>query len=250
MGYLMDAGSSRGLKRTATIGLTLAGLIGGAAARVGDGFELAPLSFASADALTKEGERWWTRSFDPGNPVACATCHHDAVAVSAWASSFPKWKPLPPPHGRVMTLLQANAEAVARHYGLNEPRPAAVAITAYLSWLARGALVTPGTSAGQPVFSVRLEALSASVERGHRAFDAGCRACHQVEGIAASIPAFPRVAQGRVESVEGFLEEHVSGGKALAWDGAPMADLLAYLMSTLAGRTLPVARATSLEVSR
>ena len=232
------------------IGLTLASLIGGAPAPVGDGFELAPLSLASAEALAKEGERWWTRSPDPGNPVACATCHHDAVAVSAWAPGFPKWKPLPPPHGRVMTLLQANAEAVARHYGLNEPRLAAVAITAYLSWLARGALVTPGNSAGQPVFAARLEALSASVEQGHRAFNAGCRSCHQVAGIAANILAFPRLARGRVESVEGFLEEHVSGSKALAWDGAPMADLLAYLMSTLAGRTLPVARATSSEVSR
>lgn len=235
---------------TATIGIALGGLIGGAVVAVVDGFELAPRPVAGVDALAKEGERWWTRSPDPGNPVACATCHHDAVAVSAWAPSFPKWKPLPPPHGRVMTLLQANAEAVARHYGLDDPRPAAVAITAYLMWLARGALVTPGISEGQPVFPARLEALSASVERGHRAFQASCRACHQVEEIAARVPAFPRVTRGCAVSFEEFLEEHVSSGHALTWDGAPMADLLAYLMSRLAGRPLSVTRANSLEVSR
>src|ERR1700694_1064232 len=127
-------------KRPAMIGIMLAAVIGGT---------------AKADALAKEGRRWWTRSPDPANPVACATCHHDAVAVSAWAPSFPKWKPLPPPHSRVMTLLQANAEAVARHYRLPEPRPAAIAITAYLGWLARGAPVTPGTSARQTAFAAR-----------------------------------------------------------------------------------------------
>lgn len=236
-------------KRAGMIGLALAGLMGGAVAPVG-GSELAPLSLANADALATEGERWWTRSPDPINPVACATCHHDVLAVSAWAPSFPKWKPLPPPHSRVMTLLQANAEAVSRHYRLDDPRPAAIAITAYLIWLARGASVTPGISAGQPVFAARLEALSASVERGHRAFDDGCRVCHQAEGVAARVPAFPRVVRGRLEPLEGFLEEHVSGGEVLSWDGARMADLVAYLMSRLAGRTLPVARASSLEVSR
>jgi mono/diheme cytochrome c family protein len=238
------------LAGTATIGIALWGLIGGAVAAVVDGFELAPRCLPSADGLTKEGERWWTLSPDPGNPVACATCHYDAVAVSAWAPSFPKWKPLPAPHSRVMTLLQANAEAVARHYRLDDPRPAAVAITAYLMWLARGAPVTPGTSAGQPVLPARLEALSASVERGNRAFQAGCRACHQVEQIAARALAFPRVTRGRAVSFEGFLEEHVSSSQTLTWDGAPVADLLAYLMSSLAGRTLPVTCANSLEVSR
>jgi mono/diheme cytochrome c family protein len=217
------------------IGIMLAVVIGGA---------------AKADALAKEGMRWWTQSPDPGNPVACATCHHDAVAVSAWAASFPKWKPLPPPHSRVMTLLQANAEAVERHYRLPDPRPAAIAITAYLVWLARDAPVTPGTGAPQPAFAARLEALSASVQRGHRAFDDGCRACHQVGAITARSLAFPRVARGRVESLEGFLEEHVSAGQTLAWDGAPMADLVAYLMSRLAGCTLSVACSNSLEVSR
>ena len=235
------------LAGTAAIWIALWGLIGGAMA---DGFEAEPPCFPGADGLTKEGERWWTRSPDPNNPVACSTCHHDAAAVSAWAPSFPKWKPLPPPHSRVMTLLQANAEAVARHYGLDDPRPAAVAITAYLMWLARGALVTPGTSAGQPVLPARLQALSASVERGHSAFQAGCRACHQVEQIAARVLAFPRVRKGRAESFEGFLEEHVSSSQVLTWDGAPMADLLAYLMSSLTGRTLPVTCANSLEVSR
>jgi cytochrome c553 len=228
-------------KRPAMIGIMLAAVIGGAPPEV-DG--------SNADALAKEGERWWTRSPDPVNPVACATCHHDAVAVSSWAPSFPKWKPLPPPHSRVMTLLQANAEAVARHYRLQDPRPAAVAITAYLTWLARGAPVTPGTSAHQPAFPARLEALSASVERGHRTFDAGCRACHQAEAMAARVPAFPRVARGRVASLEGFLEEHVSSSRALAWDGAPMADLVAYLMSSLEGRSFSVASTSSLEVSR
>src|SRR5207245_2429313 len=45
--------------------------------------------------LVAEGERWWTRSPDPANPVACATCHWDPGATRGWAASFPKWKPLP-----------------------------------------------------------------------------------------------------------------------------------------------------------
>ncbi|MBI2468305.1 MAG: hypothetical protein HYV62_10910, partial [Candidatus Rokubacteria bacterium] len=69
----------------------------------------------SSAVLVAEGERWWRQSPDPGNPVACATCHWDASLTRGWAAGFPKVKPLPPPHTRVMTLLQANAEAVARH---------------------------------------------------------------------------------------------------------------------------------------
>jgi len=40
--------------------------------------------------LVTEGERWWTRSPDPRDPVACATCHHDPGETRGWAASFPK----------------------------------------------------------------------------------------------------------------------------------------------------------------
>jgi len=235
--------------RAAAIGLALVGVIGGTASPT-SGAELALLPLFSREALVEEGEQWWTRSPDPGNPVACATCHHDVAAASAWAPSFPKWKPMPPPHARVMTLLQVNAEAVARHYRVEDPRPAAVAITAYLTWLAGGAPVTPGISAGQPIFAARLEALSTSVERGAQVFDVQCRNCHERDAVAARVLAFPRVARARVEWLEGFLEGHVSPGEVLTWDGPRMADLISYLVSRLAGRPFPLGRTNSLEVSR
>jgi len=80
------------------------------------GLLLAATLASGPGELVAEGARWWSVSPDPGNPVACATCHHDPATVRGWAASFPKLKPLPPPHARVMTLMQANAEAVARHY--------------------------------------------------------------------------------------------------------------------------------------
>ena len=105
--------------------------------------------------LAAAGERWWTTSPDPANPVACATCHHEPAETRGWAASFPKFKPQPPPHARVMTLLQANAEAVRRHYRLVDPRPVATAITAYLTTHGAGVPLSPGVVAGQPVFPAR-----------------------------------------------------------------------------------------------
>src|SRR5439155_198517 len=114
----------------------------------------------SLGELVAEGERWWKSSSDPRDPVACATCHHDPDETRGWAASFPKYRPLPPPEGRVMTLLQANAEAVQRHYGLSDPERAAFAITAYLTSRGSGMPVSPGIVAGQPVFEGRLRALA------------------------------------------------------------------------------------------
>src|SRR5713101_4240083 len=94
-------------------------------------------------ALASAGLRWWSESPDPANPVACATCHDDTGATRSWAAGFPKLRPLPPPHARVMTLLQATAEAVARHYRLADPVPAATAITAYLTALGQDVPVSP-----------------------------------------------------------------------------------------------------------
>src|SRR5438445_4869096 len=106
-------------------------------------------------AVVAAGERSWTTSPDPRAPVACATCHHDPDETRGWAASFPKYRPLPPPEGRVMTLLQANAEAVQRHYGLSDPERAAFAITAYLTSRGSSMPVSPGIVAGQPVFEGR-----------------------------------------------------------------------------------------------
>src|SRR5262249_56204529 len=125
-------------------------------------------------ALAAEGEAWWTRSPDPANPVACTTCHYDPTAVRGWAASFPKMKPLPPPYSRVMTLLQANAEAIARHYGVPDVLPAATAITAYLTVLGADLPVSPGISAGQPVFPERIRELEASVGRAASDFHERC----------------------------------------------------------------------------
>lgn len=189
-------------------------------------------------ALVAEGERWWSTSPDPTNPVACATCHDDPAAARGWAASFPKLRPLPPPHSRVMTLLQANAEAVARHYGLEDPRPAATAITAYLTRLGADTIITPAVSAGQPVFPERMARLAASVTRGERVYARRCESCHRVPEVAVRVLAFPRLREGRPEPVESFLEDHRPLTPRLRWDGQEVADLMAALMARIAGRPL------------
>jgi cellulose synthase/poly-beta-1,6-N-acetylglucosamine synthase-like glycosyltransferase/mono/diheme cytochrome c family protein len=240
--------------RAVALGLGLAGLIGGTASPA-RGAELPTSLLSNGRTLVAEGERWWRHSPDPGNPVACATCHDDIVAVRSWAPSFPKWKPMPPPYARVMTLLQVNAEAVTRHYRQPDARPAAIAITAYLTWLARNLPLRPGISAGQPIFPARLEALRRSVERGSQLFDTQCGVCHEPVAVAGEIAAFPRVVRGRGEGLEGFVEDHVGKAESLEWDTASMADLVAYLVSRRATPTVPapVGRPTvaeQVEVSR
>lgn len=211
-------------------------------------------ALAGSPDLVAEGERWWTQSPDPANPVACATCHHDPAETRGWAPSFPKWKPQPPPHARVMTLLQANAEAVARHYRLADPLRAATAITAYLRAQGAGLPVSPGMSRGQPVFPARMEALVESVRRGARLFDVRCGRCHRPERVAPWWTAFPRVRDGRPQPLEVFLEQHGPvrdpGGRALGWDSPETADLLAYLVSRLAGRPVNAERHSRQEETR
>jgi cytochrome c len=184
--------------------------------------------------LVAEGERWWHHSPDPGQPVACATCHDDADAIRAWAPSFPKFRPLPPPHARVMTLLQANAEAVARHYRMVEARDVATAITAFLTARSVGLPVSPGIAADQPVFPARLRALSESVERGRRLYRQGCRGCHAEPAAVGGAGLRPPTS----EPLEVFLEGHRTAGSRLAWDSPAMADLLAYLVARRAGEPL------------
>jgi mono/diheme cytochrome c family protein len=128
-----------------------------------------------------------------------------------------------------MTLLQANAEAVRRHYGHTDPRPAAIAITAYLAAQATGLPPTPGRTEGQPVFAARLRALDESVARGRRLYARRCAACHAPAALAPILAGFPRLRGGRAESLEGFLEDHARPAPALAWDSPAMADVIAYL---------------------
>lgn len=187
-------------------------------------------------ALVAEGEKWWTSSPDPRDPVACATCHHDRDETREWAASFPKFRPLPPPEGRVMTLLQANAEAVRRHYGLGDPEQPAVAITAYLISRGMGVPVSPGIVSGQPTFDGRIRALEKSVGRGERLFAHRCDSCHAPSAAARAAFRFPRASAGRVESLERFLGRHRSERSPLGWDDQPTADIIAFLMSTLTGQ--------------
>jgi len=135
-----------------------------------------------------------------------------------------------------MTLLQANAEAVARHYRLPDALTAATAITAYLTTLGADLPVSPGISPGQPVFPERICQLEASVERGASIFSARCGSCHQPAEIAPATRMFPRMSRGRPHSLETFLVSHRPFGRPLDWAGQEMADVVAYLVSHLAGR--------------
>ena len=195
-------------------------------------------SAGSLAELVAEGEQSWRSSPDPRDPVACATCHHDPDETRGWAASFPKYRPLPPPEGRVMTLLQANAEAVRRHYGLADPERAALAITAYLTSRDSRVPVLPGIVAGQPVFEGRLRALAESIGRGERLYARQCSSCHDDGGVAPAALLFPRAVNGQVASLEGFLGRHRPDLPSLGWDAQPTADIIAFLMSKLAGRQM------------
>ena len=137
-----------------------------------------------------------------------------------------------------MTLLQANAEAVRRHYGLSDPERAACAITAYLTWRGSGVPVSPGIVAGQPVFESRLRALAESVGRGARLYARRCERCHDPGTAAPAALRFPRAVRGQVESLERLLGRHPPDLPPLAWDGQPIADIVAFLHSRLAGRPI------------
>jgi mono/diheme cytochrome c family protein len=195
---------------------------------------LAAATAAAGDweALVAEGERRWSQAPALDRPVACATCHHDPEAIRAWAGSFPKVRPMPPPHTRVMTLLQATAEAVARHYGPRDPRPAAVAISAFLVARGVGLPITPGVTPNQPIFPTRMRALAESVERGRRLYARRCGACHVAARIAPRAGGFLRTT---AEPAEIFLEGHRPAGPPIPWNSLAMADLLAYLLADRTG---------------
>jgi cytochrome c553 len=183
-------------------------------------------------ALVADGERWWSLSAALDRPVVCATCHHDPEAIRAWAGSFPKVRPMPPPHTRVMTLLQATAEAVARHYGPRDARPVAIAITAFLVAQGVGLPITPGVTPDQPIFPTRMRALAESVERGRTLYARRCGACHDAEAVAPRAGGFLRTPAGPAEI---FLEGHRPAGPAIPWSSLAMADLLAYLLAHRTG---------------
>ena len=135
---------------------------------------------------------------------------------------------MPPPHTRVMTLFQANAEAVARHYGPMDTRPAAIAISAFLVARGVGLPITPGVTPDQPVFPGRMQALAESVERGRTLYARRCGACHDAATIAPRAGGFLRTT---AEPAELFLERHRPAGPPISWSSPAMADLLAYLLA-------------------
>jgi len=138
-----------------------------------------------------------------------------------------------------MTLLQANAEAVGRHYSMPDALTVATAITAYLVALGADLPISPGMSPGQPVFPERIRQLEASAKRGAAVFSARCGSCHQAAAAASAAWMFPRTSRGEPQSLETFLVSHRPSGRPLDWAGREMADVVAHLVSHLAGR--PVA---------
>jgi cellulose synthase/poly-beta-1,6-N-acetylglucosamine synthase-like glycosyltransferase len=222
---VVPAGTARGIGRAASI-VAVSGLCG------------APAAADPWARLVGEGERLWTRSPDPTNPVACATCHHDADEVGRWAASFPKFKPGPPPDARVMTLWQANVGAVARHYRGSEPGAVATAITAYLTAQGGRRPITPGIVVGRPVFETRMQALAASAARGEGHYATRCARCHTLAAVVAAAADLQRQIRVRGQPIEPFLARHEAGAPPLAWDSVAVADLIAYFVGRRAGRAL------------
>jgi mono/diheme cytochrome c family protein len=188
--------------------------------------------------LVEHGERLWITSPDPTNPVACATCHHDADEVSRWAPSFPKFKPGPPLDARVMTLWQANVDAVARHYRHTAPPETATAITAYLTSRGAGRPITPGIIPGHPVFESRMRRLAESVARGAQLFASHCALCHTLDAVAAAAGDLERQLRVHDVPLETFLARHETRKGRRGWDAAAVADVMAYLVDRRAGRAL------------
>jgi cytochrome c553 len=208
----------------------------------------------AADAwrdLVEAGRRAWQVSPGPAGLVACRTCHPDDGAPWGWAVSFPRFRPLPPPHARVMTLLQATAEAVARHYPGVDAGPTAEAISAYLADAARELPISPGALPGEPRFPRRLAALRASVARGAQGFAGRCGRCHAPVSVAPVAVRWWKLVRAGRGPAEVFLASHAPGPPPFTWDGAAMADLLAYLMMLEAGRPFGEPRGSTLwEVAR
>jgi cellulose synthase/poly-beta-1,6-N-acetylglucosamine synthase-like glycosyltransferase len=214
------------------------GIGGAASVVVVVGLCAAPAAADPWERLVAEGERLWTRSPDPTNPVACATCHHDADECARWAASFPKFKPGPPPDARVMTLWQANVGAVARHYRGSEASAAATAITAYLTAQGAHRPITPGVVIGRPVFEARMQALTASVARGERHYATQCARCHILGAVVTAAGDLEWQIRVHGEPIEAFLARHEARGRRPARDSAVVADLMAYFVGRRAGREL------------
>ena len=137
-----------------------------------------------------------------------------------------------------MTLLQANVEAVQRHYVLPDSARAALAITAFLTSRGAGLPVSPGVIASRPVFEGRLRALAESVGRGERLYARRCRSCHAPGAVAPAALLFPRAVNGQAESLEGFLGRHRRDFPPLEQDSRSAVDVIAFLMSRLVGRPI------------
>lgn len=191
-------------------------------------------------ALIEDGEALWRQPPVADNTISCATCHFDGVAFRAWAASFPKVKPMPPPFTRVMTLQQAVGESVATHYRIppgSQNQEVSRAITAYLAWVGEGRPITPGVAAGQPIFPDRLAALRTNVSRGETHVERACAECHAEPGwFAEAAVTFPRVP--RAGATVMTLEEYLQGHSGPPWDSAEAADVTAFVAARARGRIL------------
>ena len=191
-------------------------------------------------ALIEEGEALWRQPPVAENTIPCATCHFDPAKWRGWAASFPKVKPMPPPFTRVMTLQQAVGESVATHYRIpagSRIQQVSRAITAYLTWVGEGRLLTPGVVAGQPVFPDRMAALRESVARGEKHVERSCARCHADPGrFAEAAVTFPRAPRAGASVMT--LEEYVEGHRGPAWDTPAAADIAAFVVTRARGRIL------------
>ena len=194
----------------------------------------------SLRALIEEGEALWKQPPVAENTIPCATCHFDPAERREWAASFPKVKPMPPPFTRVMTLQQAVGESVATHFRIpagSRIQQVSRAITAYLTWVGEGRLLTPGVVAGQPVFPDRMAALRESVARGEQHVERSCAGCHADPGrfdeAAVTFPRAPRAGAAVMT-----LEEYVEGHRGPAWDSPEAADIAAFVATRARGRIL------------
>jgi thiosulfate dehydrogenase len=127
-----------------------------------------------------------------GNALHCASCHRDSGAAPngstliGAATAYPAWAPR---EKAVITLEDRVLNCFMR--SLNGTRPAngsraAVAITAYLTWLSRGAPIAmnPRAPSGPRSFEKLWvdDPRSVDLERGRAVYVSRCASCHGKDG--------------------------------------------------------------------
>ncbi|MEQ9411788.1 MAG: c-type cytochrome [Fuerstiella sp.] len=127
-----------------------------------------------------------------GNKLNCTSCHlnagthRTAASFLGVATAYPAWSPR---EQRVITLQDRALNCFIRSQNGTRPPPgseAAIAITAYITWLSAGQPIrqNPEKPLGpNHVLPLSLDSSTASVSRGAKLYAEHCASCHSEDGL-------------------------------------------------------------------